>query len=553
MLRLHTITFDRTVGRRPAALPLRRHSSDTVPTHDWAIVSDAVSSTPVAYARTFPANVRPTLTVELMVTAPMPARVQVRARSGNPFPLGHTTAETVSATTPGHVATVVLAVDAHSLGVNGVADVTLAWEWQVSVDGGRTWTPFDDSAHRIFILLDEPQLPWGRPGMPHRIVPWLDVLDVACRWAHNAVDHEGAADAVTAEVHRLGGRTIRQQSGRLVKIQYGEAPAYAASQGRFRIFSCSRFIALIRLHPTSAYTINCLDCTNAVMTFGTALGVDFVRCEFRPANEDDRLQTNPVWLLGKPSPSREVFRFHSVVSRSSNAALSIWDACCKVDFDAAPGQSPPADWGLAAGVSLEAANGPAEVGYRQRFLAAASPAAVLRPVPQSYPDKAPPGAIPIEDREEERRRLLFLRTIGGLPRTALPPGVSVDTVMRALGVADAEPRDTLQLASECAMVMVSYALDSAIGSTLRLGIALAPTASYAADVLFNIVDGYAAPVVPVRDVGDVGFYCPDDESIVFVRGQLVVHLLNDPDRNVSIRPHAFALDSVLAAHFPQAG
>jgi len=538
MLALSRIQFDRGTHTSPAALPLRANSNQPPAEFDWSRDS-GVAAQPVAFPRS--AAGRAALMVELRLATMPPVDVLVRARALPAAALGDVTPFTVTAGTSGTVTCSAGITDA--LTSHPVDKTELHWSWESSDDCGSSWSPFDETRHDVYVVLDEPQFPWGRPGNAARVAPWVDVVDQACKWAGSTSDEAGALRGITEGVHRLGGQPIMDERGCPQTIAWQSGTDYHVSNGR-SIFLCSAFIGLARLQSTDDFLLNCRDCASAVGTFGAVLGVPLQRTNIFPPDGANQLTTNSVWLLGGPAARSEEFAEHVAASRGSAKALFIWDACLKLDFD--PG--PPRDWEVATAVPFDVAPEKGQ-SYRKLLLkpGQAKPQ-VFEGESLSYPDDPPAAAAPFHSPALEHLRALFTRMLGGW-RPIVPQIVIDDLDLLQYLRVDEKLVESRPIWVDGVPYLRRHAPLPAFGigaSTLRLDMTLTRTADHTRAALLDILIGYTTPLIPVADVGDVAFYCQADESIVAVRGSLVIWLRNDPRRAVPIRSQMRRVDAILA-------
>ena len=536
MITLQRIRFDRGSESAPAALPLRASSNHRPAGFDWTRTTGIVRQ-PVAYPRS--ASGRAALTAELSIaTAPQSnLLIQARALSGGPlsvvrFRLAAGTTGTVTLSAP----------IADTLGSEPVGKTELRWVWEWSADDGATWPAFDETSHEIYVVLDEPCAPWGRPGSTERIAPWADVIDQACTWARGESDAAAVVRRITAEVNALGGQRILDECGKPQTIAWQSGTDYHISNGR-SIFLCSDFIRLARLERTNHYQLNCLDCASAVGTFATVLGVAVQRTEMLPGRGAQHLECNPVWLIGRTAARDEEFAVHVAASSGTGRTLVISDACLKVDFD--PG--PPRDWDVAAAHPFEAGSG--VPGYRKLLLRPREPRPVMFEAESlSYPDGTPPGAPPFHSPAFDYIRAGFRRRLEDW--SPILPDKAIDDLelLDQLGVNRTlvETRDVLVDGVPYRRRYAPVAARDGAAATLRLDVLLARTVDHTRGALLDILVGYTTPLTRVRDIADVAFYCPADESIVAVRSSLVVWLRNDPQHAVPIRSQMRQIDLILA-------
>ena len=534
---IRTIRFDRTVhidhaGEPiPAALPLAPASSGSAADFDWSRTGAATFTQAVACPRTIPAL---TVTVGLDVTTPLTTDVLVRAKSQSSQALGNVAEFTVPKDTVGPFEAT-RTVDTGQLAQSPVGRTSLSWDWQRSDDGGTTWVGFDTTVHTVYVLLAEPAFPWGRPGDNTRVAPWTDAVDTACDLAATAGNHEEAARLITKRIFGLGRQRIVDMQGNIRRIGWQSSPAYQAGLA----FKCSEFIDLIRLKRTNEYRINCKDCAAAVTTFATVLGVKLGLLMLAP--EGDLLLLRPIWLLGNGSAAATEFSLHFVAGRNDGSGRRIWDACVMLDFD--PGQ--PFDWVVPAGVTLDELG--TELDYLGRFLAMNEPSPDVSERPLRYPDRVPPQPLisPEPERAERREQFRSLMAawapkppigrIEGLDLLRLLSADAATVVQRTVSVGDTTEVE----------LTASYRAAADPAASLRLSVLATGGLESALEAYLDVLGDHTTPLTPVPGLADFAFYCPADESVVALRGSVVITLRNDPDRAVPIRTEMRRLDDAL--------
>lgn len=346
-IRLRAVTFDRKDSGRDLALPVVASAGAAAATVDWSRSSTGVAATPVAYAMGTAGPL--TVTVELKITAALGPDVRVRTRDLSNSPVGGLRAVRLSNPAPG-IRTQVFRLDAPQFDPHGVDQVSADWQWEFRT--GTVWVPFDSpfgrSTHVVFIILGEPEAPWGRPGTSGTAAPWLDVMTHSCGWAKGEMDAEGCEKAITRHVHGLGGQknvhVDADGTSREEAIRYLGTASFKRSLGRFWL---SGFFDMVNLRSVLA-TLNCFDCAGAVALLSSALGCPLRVARIDPSPTDPELHTNPVQLLGPPTTivRAEDFNHHYVTSTVATSASGpevgdhVWDACLKLDTDAAADSTP---------------------------------------------------------------------------------------------------------------------------------------------------------------------------------------------------------------------
>ena len=74
----------------------------------------------------------------------------------------------------------------------GVGVHTTTWRWQYRAKPSDPWVDFDTSTHRVYVVLELPKDPWKQLpfNTANTQLPWVDVLDYACRWAVGRTDRD---------------------------------------------------------------------------------------------------------------------------------------------------------------------------------------------------------------------------------------------------------------------------------------------------------------------------------------------------------------------------
>lgn len=203
----------------------------------------------------------------------------------------------------------------------------LEWDWEYRLGPQHRWHHFADTRHRIYAVLDFPGDPWQQ--VPHNVsnsqLPWSDVLDYACRWAHGATTKEMAAALITRSVYALGPSVITY-----------DCPGGGSSHYSWSHFDCTALLERLRGGVGNGYYVNCSDCATIVSSFANALG-----CELWQSRMGWGFALNE--LLGIGSFAWETacgwggFTYHEVAWEDPcTASEDVFDACLQVDGDGDP-------------------------------------------------------------------------------------------------------------------------------------------------------------------------------------------------------------------------
>jgi hypothetical protein len=253
----------------------------------------------------------------------------IKAFGGNV--LGEAAATTVAFDALGNSAVETMTLSSHKLKTSGIGERITNWNWEYK--GPEGWTKFDQTRHRIFVVLDTPRRPWSQQIAPELIahalggaeiayientqLPWVEALEVACGWAQGVTEKHAAASAITIAVN-------------------SKTPQVYNTFTNYGAFHLTWYLA--DLKAGAPFQTNCTDCANAVTTLGNLLGCDlfsqYLSTSFEP--------TKPFLTLnGDPSnPADWVSYMWSYHEFSwigpSNQAGSVYDACLRLDVDDDP-------------------------------------------------------------------------------------------------------------------------------------------------------------------------------------------------------------------------
>lgn len=225
---------------------------------------------------------------------------------------------------------------AHQLVAAGVRYVETELEWQEKNTAGQ-WQTIARSKHHIYVILQQPQLPWSRA-----LLPWVEALRYSCRWAAGAVTKEQVAEKVVTEVN--------QSLALRYDITEG-ASYYVQKIGQGLGFNLTTFLKHMKNRRYSDI-VNCVDCATICATFANAVGCSL--SEKRMCNTLDRgagflcNKIRPIGFKEWMVPFGWGFSFHEVCMmeplqakpRPSEVAENnyyVYDACLKIDASATPG------------------------------------------------------------------------------------------------------------------------------------------------------------------------------------------------------------------------
>lgn len=197
-------------------------------------------------------------------------------------------------------------------GVVGKFDVTWRWQWRVGSSG--SWKDFENSRHRIYVVLEGPKAPWSQSSGSPTAWPWADALELACGWAVGASTRTEAATAITQAVngHPLQSYTPNTTFG-------------------FGTYLLTSYINAV--NGSAPFILNCTDCADAVTTFSNLLGCDL--CEGRFEN---MVTHRFLKLNGNPSDDADWvswgWNYHEICFVNQMGENErIFDGCLQLDTD----------------------------------------------------------------------------------------------------------------------------------------------------------------------------------------------------------------------------
>jgi hypothetical protein len=217
---------------------------------------------------------------------------------------------------------------------------TARWRWECRIGPQDSWSEIGVTNHTIYVTLASPTRPWAQaPVHPANIeLPWLDVLDIACRWASGARTLDQAAESITRAVNDLGGRFIEYDCLGPGAALLG-SPHYTVVPG---VFDCSAFLERLRGGIGNGRYVNCSDCAAIVATFANVLGCDLWQSKMGGVLA---FPLNPTRAIGsrvwQSACSVGAFATHEVAWKGRCLEDDdLYDACLEIDGDADPSRAP---------------------------------------------------------------------------------------------------------------------------------------------------------------------------------------------------------------------
>jgi hypothetical protein len=334
-------TFEQLNG---GSVPIRIQVRRTLPESNHVEVRALPLSIPELPAPWFAASLVPAITwpssPALAYWALWYAFLEQQGAATPPGPAGGVMAGVVDFD-QGTDAAVTLSADVSALPQQGVGAYPVRWRWQFRRSASDPWVDFAFTRHTMYVIVSEPTTPWLQgPNVPANTqLPWLEVLDVACRWASGAANRDQAAARVTEEVYALGERGVLEYDCAGPSVLSLGTPHYTVLPG---VFDCTRFLERVRGRLGNGPFVNCSDCATAVATFANILGCDLFQSRMFgvlpfPLNPTRGIGTHN-WLS---ACGLGAFTMHEVAwTGDCLEDDDVYDACLALDGDADPTRAP---------------------------------------------------------------------------------------------------------------------------------------------------------------------------------------------------------------------
>jgi hypothetical protein len=314
------------------ALNIRRNAAQFAVVPEWVPGNISPDQSVAAYALKPTAGNTLTITAQFSRTDPNLQAAEIRAIDFSNSPiniLGQVAARSVTFSPAGTTGVETFSLMNPQLWARGVGSHVVAWRWQYRSGPGNAWTDFAATNHRIYSVLDVPAGPWRqRPFDPGNTqLPWIDVLDWACRWATGAREWEDAAARVTRNIYQLGPAVVEYD------CPGGGSQHYINAQGEF---DCTRFLERLAGGFGNGPFINCSDCATIVSTFANVLG-----CALWQSVMGYGFDLNPLLAIGsgvwQTACGWPAFSYHEVGwTDACGEEDVVFDACLQVDSDSDP-------------------------------------------------------------------------------------------------------------------------------------------------------------------------------------------------------------------------
>lgn len=306
---------------------IRKNFTQTIAVPEWTAGETLPSDSPAAYAIKETQGTIITIKAKFTVSSNSVTKAQVRARGGGV--LGQLDPQTITLVNGVSVPEFVsFELRDHLIGAGGIDVEDITWEWEFRCCGGSKWEPLATTRHRIYIVLEEPTLPWKQP-LSDTQNPWTEALDYACVWAAGKQNRDDAASAITQAINATLGLVYDNAAG-----------ASHYTSGGLAFFELTQFLSYLKNGTGLGNIVNCTDCATITTTFSNLVG-----CDLHASKMGSYFDLTPfrgIGAAGFGCPGFGCgFSFHEVAWKASHGnADPLFDACLRVDGDSNPWAAP---------------------------------------------------------------------------------------------------------------------------------------------------------------------------------------------------------------------
>ena len=331
-LKLEAISFNHDTSSLTAdAMNLRKNFTQTIAAPEWTVGETLAADSPAAYAIKETQGNKIFIKVKFTVGSNSVTKAEVRAKGGGV--LGALDPQTVNFAGGVSVpAFVLFELKHHSIGAGGIKREDITWNWEFRCCGGSAWESLRTTKHRIYIVLEEPKLPWKQQPVPDTQHPWAEALDHACVWAAGKQNRDDAAAAITQAINANLGLVYDNAIG---------ASHYTSGGGA--LFELTQFLTYLNIGTGLGNIVNCTDCATITTTFSNLVGCDLHAS--RMGSFFDLTPFRGIGAAGFACPGFGCgFSYHEVAWKGGHGnGDPLFDACLRVDGDTNPWAAPYAE------------------------------------------------------------------------------------------------------------------------------------------------------------------------------------------------------------------
>ncbi len=330
-LKLVAISFNHnTTSLAGDAINIRKNFTQTVAVPEWTAGETLPSDSPAAYAIKETTGKTITIKAEFSVSSNNVTSAEVRALGGGV--LGPLDPQPISlaggVSVPQFVS---FELRHHSIATGGIKVEDITWQWEFRCCGGSKWEPLATTRHRIYIVLEEPKLPWKQQPNTDTQNPWTDALDYACAWAAGQQTQIAAATAITKQINASLGLVYDNALGASHYTTFG-----------LDKFELTQFLTYLNSGTGLGNIVNCTDCATITTTFSNLVGCDLHASKMGSTFGFDLTPFRGIGAAAFGCPGFGCgFSYHEVAWQGGHGnADPLYDACLREDGDNNPWAAP---------------------------------------------------------------------------------------------------------------------------------------------------------------------------------------------------------------------
>jgi hypothetical protein len=333
-VKLVAISFNHdSSSLRADAMNVRKNFTQEISIPEWTMGKTLAADSPAAYAIKETQGNKITIKAKFTVSSNNVTKAEIKADGGRI--LGSLDSQIVSFANGVSVPEFVsFELKHHTIGNAGIKLEDINWDWKYRCCGGPTWEPLQTTNHRIYIVLEEPKLPWKQQGFPEDQNPWTEALDYACAWAAGQQNRDDAATAIVKQINTNLGLIYETANG---APHYLPPPLYDK-------FELTQFLAYLKNGTGLGNIVSCMDCASTTTTFSNLVGCDLHASKLGPKLGIffNATPFKSIGIAGFGCPSFGCdFPYHEVAWTGTHQNSDrIFDACFSVDGDSNPWAAP---------------------------------------------------------------------------------------------------------------------------------------------------------------------------------------------------------------------
>lgn len=349
ILQVTAIQFSQGENQGAAsALKLRKNAFQTLPPVEWIRdINTRLEPSMVAYAisqvRAHSRRVVVRVKFKVSQASTLPASISIRAMQpplnigpnlwstlllNNISILGDVKEQTIPIAQNGETPFISFELKNHTLDTWGVGIFESFWNWQFREKPHQPWESFDKTQHRVYILLNEPTLPFSQDFPGDALLPWTDILDYACDWAAGSRTEDEATGRITGRLFSMGPTFLEYNC-----VNFLPAYVQTLDLSGNSFFNCTNFLLHLKTNNINRFII-CSDCAAIVSTFANIVGCDLWQSKMETPGLMFRV--NDILAIGgfgwQTPCGVPGFAYHEVAWKGNcTSADRIFDACLAVD------------------------------------------------------------------------------------------------------------------------------------------------------------------------------------------------------------------------------